>query len=106
MKWIQVVSLAGAVAALSLASCKKEESGCMARGATAEISGNHGHTTNIAAEHIRRGVGGTYPVEGADHAHVFVLKDEDMKQLALGNPVKTRSSSVKAHVHEIEVHCK
>lgn len=94
-----------ALVVLPLAGCKGAESTCLKQGARAEISGNHGHAVEIPAEHVRRGVGGTYPLKGTEHEHVFVLRDDDMKELAAGHSVKTRASSVNGHTHEIEVRC-
>lgn len=88
------------------AGCDKKSNVCP-NGATAELSGNHGHTVTIPAEAVQRGLGGTYPVKGtATHQHVVMLKDADMKKLAAGEAVKTRTSSVNAHVHEVELKCK
>jgi hypothetical protein len=87
-------------------SSSAPQSKCMTQGATAEISGNHGHAIDIPADAIKRGMGGTYAVKGGDHEHAIVLKDADMKTLQSGTPVKTRTSSVNGHVHEVEVKCK
>lgn len=71
------------------------------------VAGSHPHEVTIPAEHIERGVGGVYPVRGqADHSHVIHLSDAEMRQLKAGTSVQTRTSSVNAHVHEVEVSCK
>jgi hypothetical protein len=95
--------------AIGAAGCKSEPaSKCVTNGTVVEISGNHGHTANVPAADVKRGIGGTYPLAKgtADHAHVFVLKDSDMQKLQKGETVTTRSSSVNGHVHELAIRCK
>jgi hypothetical protein len=72
----------------------------------ATITGQHDHTATVPAEHFKRGVGGTYVAKGKDHDHLFMLKDADLGNLQKGQPVKTVTSSVNAHVHEVLVACK
>jgi hypothetical protein len=93
-----------AAIALAAAGCK-DKSACDVEQAKVEISGNHGHSIEIKGSAIRRGIGGTYPVRGGNHEHVFALKDADMKALNAGEKVTTRASSVNGHTHEIVVHC-
>lgn len=97
-------------AALGFVSSACESGGpkskCVTQGTQYEISGNHGHAIDVPADHVKRAIGGTYPVKGGDHEHAIVLKDADMKGLGAGTPVKTRTSSVNGHVHEAEVKCK
>lgn len=99
----------GSLVLVSLAvACDKggPENACTKNGAVATISGDPGHSAEIPADSVKRGMGGTYAIKGTEHEHVFVLKDEEMKTLQQGTAVKTRSSSVNAHLHEIEIKCK
>jgi hypothetical protein len=86
--------------------CEKSGSKCVTNGTVVEISGNHGHTADVPADAVKRGIGGTYAVKGADHEHALVLKDDDMKSLQKGQAVRTRTSSVNGHLHEVEIRCK
>lgn len=103
-----------ALASLSLApltvGCDKgasaTDSKCVQNGTLVELSGNHGHTVDIPADGVKRGIGGTYAVKGGDHEHAIALKDEDMKKLQAGQPVTTRTTSVNGHVHEVSISCK
>ncbi len=88
------------------ASCNKPANKCVTSGAVAEISGDAAHTLEIPADHVKRGLGGMYSSKGGDHEHVIALKDEDMKKLAAGTPVETRTTSVSGHVHEARIRCK
>lgn len=90
----------------STGGCSKSGSKCVTNGTVVEISGNHGHVANIPAEDVKRGIGGTYAIKGADHEHAMVLKDEDMQSLQKGQTVRTRTSSVNGHLHEVEIRCK
>jgi hypothetical protein len=104
-----LVWVAWVLSGVLLTGCDKASapsSKCVSRGTVAEISGNHGHTLDIPADHVRRGLGGTYAVKGGDHEHVVVLTDADQQKLGAGTAVKTRTSSVNGHVHEIEIKCK
>lgn len=95
-----------AVGCLFTGGCKSK-SACVKNGAVVTVAGSHPHEVTIPAEHIARGVGGVYPVRGqTGHSHVIHLSDAEMRQLAAGTPVQTRTSSVDAHVHEVEVSCK
>jgi len=113
-EWMVGVRLAAVVSvgALALAASGCEKGGgaaaskCTTQGTVIEISGNHGHAIDIPAEAVKRGMGGTYAVKGGDHEHAIVLKDADQKSLAAGTPVKTRTGSTNAHVHEVEIKCK
>jgi hypothetical protein len=105
----------GPIAALAMVfglgafGCKSEPaSKCVTNGTVVEISGNHGHTADVPAADIKRGIGGTYPLAKgtADHQHVFVLRDADMQKLQKGEAVTTRSSSVNGHLHELAIRCK
>lgn len=71
-----------------------------------EVSGDHAHSAKVSADKIRRGVGGTYVVHGADHDHLFVLKDEDAQKLERGESVSVRTTSTNAHVHQVTLRCK
>jgi len=108
MKTLRIALCAAALSLVAVTGCEKSapENACTKNGATAELSGNHGHTIDIPADHIKRGIGGTYAVKGGDHEHAIALKDEDMKKLQQAQPVKTRTSSVNGHVHEVEIKCK
>jgi hypothetical protein len=87
------------------AGCQRK-SACAKNGAVVDIAGNHGHETSISGEHVRRGVGGMYPLRGGAHEHTMMLTDADMRSLLDGKPVTTRSTSTDGHVHEISVACK
>jgi hypothetical protein len=99
-RWLTVGGLA-----VLVAGCQKK-SACVTNGVAVDIAGNHGHEASIPAEHVRRGVGGMYPLRGGTHEHTMMLTDADMKALQDGKPVTTRSTSVNSHVHEISVACK
>jgi len=92
--------------ALTAAACSKAASPCLTKGAEVTITGQHDHKAAITAEHVKRGVGGTYVAKGEDHDHLFMLKDADMASLQKGQPISTVTSSVNAHVHEVVVACK
>lgn len=96
----------GAGLLLAAPGCDKGGSKCVTNGTVVEISGNHGHTADVPKDAVKRGIGGTYAVKGADHEHAIVLKDEDMQALQKGTPVRTRTSSVNGHLHEVEIRCK
>lgn len=102
------VTLAGLALTPLSAGCEKgaPPSKCETNGTMVELSGNHGHSVDIPADHVKRGMGGTYAVKGGDHEHAVVLKDEDMKKLKAGTSVTTRTSSVNSHLHEVTISCK
>jgi hypothetical protein len=101
---VLILGLATAVLVVVNIDCRGETA--CAQGAAAEISGNHGHTTEVPAEHVKRGVGGSYAIKGGDHEHVVSLKDADMAELKAGKKVRTIATSVNGHTHEVEVACK
>lgn len=100
--------LAGTVASIALlGACKGEsQSACITAGVIVEIDGTHGHEASVPADHVKRGLGGTYPVSGEDHKHVLTLRDADMQKLQRGEPVETVTSSVKGHTHGVTLRCK
>ena len=98
------VALTVALAAV-LAGCS-QKSRCLTEGVDVEITSDHPHSSTVPTEHVKRGIGGIYPVRGDGHEHVFELKDEEVQKLQHGEPVTTRTSSVNAHAHEITVRCK
>lgn len=102
------IALGAIVLSFLAAGCDKgvPDNACTKNGAMADLSGNHGHAIDVPADHVKRGIGGTYAVRGGEHEHVIVLKDEDMKKIQRAESVKTRTSSVNGHVHEVEVKCK
>jgi hypothetical protein len=102
-KFIRGASL---IAACVLSAGCQKKSACVTNGVVVDIAGNHGHAADISAEHVRRGVGGIYPVTGGTHEHAMRLSDADMKALQEGRSVTTRSTSVNGHVHEIGVACR
>jgi hypothetical protein len=71
-----------------------------------QVAGDHAHSATVSAEKVKQAKGGAYRVRGADHDHAFLLKDEDMQELAHGTPVTVRSSSTNAHTHELTIRCK
>jgi hypothetical protein len=82
----------------------KSETACKG-GIAVEIAGNHGHSLEIPASAIERGVGGTYPLRGGDHEHVVALRDADLERLKKGEELTTRATSVNGHTHEIGLKC-
>jgi hypothetical protein len=100
-----VLGLGGSFFVVAAVGCNKSEGAC-AKGAVAQISGEHGHAAEIPADHVKRGVGGSYQAKGGDHEHVISLKDADFAKLAAGEKVRTVATSVSAHTHEVEVSCK
>jgi hypothetical protein len=103
----RLLATAVAILALGLAvSACQSKSACAKNGATAEVAGSHRHSLSIPAEHIARMVGGTYSLSSEPgHGHAVHLTDADMKQLAEGNPVETRATSVEGHTHEVRLTC-
>jgi hypothetical protein len=99
-----IFGLGGASLAVFAVGCKSD--GACAQGAVAQISGEHGHAAEVPADHVKRGVGGSYQAKGGDHEHVISLKDADFAKLKAGEKVKTVATSVNAHTHEVEVACK
>jgi hypothetical protein len=93
------------ILALAAGGCSRAST-CLTKGAAVTITGQHDHQATITAEHVKRGVGGTYVAKGQDHDHLFMLKDADMASLQKGQPVKTVTSSVNAHGHEVVVACR
>lgn len=92
--------------ATAAAGCDRKASGPCAGGVDAEISGNHGHTFDVPAEHFTRDLGGSYAVRGGDHEHTAPLTDANIAALKKGESVTTRTTSVRGHGHEITVRCK
>lgn len=86
------------------AGCEKK-SACENADVTSKISGNHGHTLDVPAEAVVRGIGGVYPLKGGDHEHIVNLSDADLAALNEGRSVTTRATSVESHTHEVAVRC-
>ena len=101
---VVVLGVMGSSLVALVAGCKSD--GACAKGAVAQISGEHGHAAEIPADHVKRGVGGSYQAKGGDHEHVISLKDADFAKLQAGEKVRTIATSVNAHTHEVEVACK
>ena len=93
------------LAVLTLACEKKPESVCP-KGAEVTIAGNHGHSAEFAADKLVKGKSAKAPLQGGTHEHALVLKADQVEALGRGEKVQSRTSSVNAHVHEIEVRCK
>lgn len=87
---------------LLLGGCNK---GQKCKSTVVAISGEHGHKADVPADHVNRGIAGTYPVTGGEHEHVLPLKDQDFADLKAGKTVHTRTTSVNGHTHEVEIHC-
>ncbi len=100
--WIPTTLL---VLPLALACEKKVESVCP-KGAEVTIAGNHGHTAELPADKLLAGKSAKAPLRGGTHEHALVLKADQVEALGRGEKVQSRTSSVNAHVHEIEVSCK
>ena len=98
-------AVASVALAATLAACS-HKSRCVTDGVDVQIAGDHPHSATVPTEHVKRAVGATYPVRGANHEHAIVLRDNDMQKLERGEPVTTRTSSVNGHVHEVIVRCK
>lgn len=106
MRFLTIRStFAPAILAMTVAACS-HKSRCVTDGVEVQIAGDHPHSATVTTEQVKRAIGGTYPVHGADHEHAIVLRDEDMQKLERGEPVTTRTSSVNGHVHEVSVRCK
>jgi hypothetical protein len=71
-----------------------------------QVVGDHAHSAKVSSDRVKRGEGGAFRVHGDGHDHAFILKEEDMKQLALGATVTVRTSSANVHLHEVTVRCK
>lgn len=98
-------AVATAALAATLAACAQKNR-CVTEGVDAQIAGDHPHSAIVPTEHMKRAVGGTYPVRGSDHEHAIVLRENDMQKLERGEPATTRTSSANGHVHEVIVRCK
>lgn len=95
-----------ATSVLVLGACEEKPKGaCGEKGTKVEISGNHAHQLELPAEGLASDGAKTYALKGGSHEHAVGLKAEHAKQLASGDVAKTRSSSVNAHVHELEIRC-
>ena len=70
-----------------------------------EVTGDHPHTAAVSPDKVKRGLGGTYRVQGDVHQHAFQLTDDDMRTLMSGGSVTTRTSSASGHMHEVLVRC-
>ncbi len=105
MRPIHLITSALVVAPLALGCEKKEEPICP-KGAEVTLAGNHGHSSELASEKLKKGSSAQAPVKGGSHEHALVLRSQDVETLATSKSVKSRTSSVNAHVHEIEVRCK
>ncbi len=105
MRVIHLITSALVIAPLALGCEKKAEPICP-KGAEVTLSGNHGHTSELGAEKLKKGSSAKAPVKGGTHEHAIVLRTEDVESLHTSKSVKSRTSSVNAHVHEIEVRCK
>jgi hypothetical protein len=100
--WIFVTPM---LLAFALACEKKPESVCE-KGAEVTIAGNHGHAAELSADKLIKGRTAKAAVQGGTHEHALVLKADQVEALGRGEAVKSRTSSVNAHVHEIEVRCR
>ncbi|HMR04550.1 MAG TPA: hypothetical protein PKA88_02215 [Polyangiaceae bacterium] len=100
--WIPMTLL---VLPLALACEKKAESVCP-NGADVTIAGNHGHAAELPADKLVKGRSAQAALRGGTHEHALVLKADQVEALGRGEKVQSRTSSVNAHVHEIEVSCK
>ena len=97
-------ALAAAFFALAFATaCEKEPAGCVPE---VKISGNHGHAVEIPAEHVGHDKAEAYSVGGdADHKHAMALRGPQLKSLSSGQKIETRTTSVRAHAHQLVVSC-
>jgi hypothetical protein len=89
--------------ALTLLGCSRKE---RCSEIEVQVLGDHAHSAKVSPDKVKRGEGGAYRVHGDGHDHALLLKDEDVKQLALGATVTVRTSSTNAHMHEVTVRCK
>ncbi len=91
----------------ALAACEKKPPPlCGGKGTQVEISGNHAHALELPDDALADGRGGMFPLKGGSHEHAVGLKAEEAQKLGAGQRAATRSSSVNAHAHEIEIRCK
>jgi hypothetical protein len=105
---MRILAIHFAVASASLATLAacSHKSRCVTDGVDVQIAGDHPHSATVPSEHVKRAVGGTYPVRGADHEHSIMLREGDMQKLERGEHVTTRTSSVNGHIHEVILRCK
>jgi hypothetical protein len=101
------VRVAGALAVALIAcaafcTCRRQSGRCAT---VAEISGNHGHEVVVPTSVLQNGDTATIGVEGGTHRHVVVLRQADISSLEARQPVRTRTSSVHGHAHEVELRC-
>jgi hypothetical protein len=96
--WLAMLGLA-----VAAASCDKSGI-CGGKDLLVSISGNHGHAERIEKSALEKGAG-RFKIEGGSHEHGFRLTDADVSKLRAGETLALRSTSMNAHVHELEVKC-
>jgi hypothetical protein len=92
----------GLVACAAFCTCRAQSSDCRIG---VEISGNHGHDVVVPAAVMTSDGLSTLGVEGGTHRHVVVVQQVDIATLKGHHPVRTRTSSVQGHGHEVELRC-
>jgi len=92
----------GLIACAAFCTCRAQSRQCAI---VAEISGNHGHEVLVPASVLKTGDTATIGVEGGTHRHVLVLRPTDVGSLEGRQPVRSRTSSVHGHAHEVELRC-
>lgn len=80
---------------------------CVANGARANISYNHGHVFSVPAADIAGGAQHSYDITGsADHSHTVGISADQMATLASNRPLQVTSSAGGGHTHMIDVYCR
>ena len=105
---------AGAAGAALLVACggssDDDDTGgnCLMAGASANISGNHGHTLSVSAADIMRGTAATYDITGSatDHGHMVTISVGAFAMLANNESAMTVSTSGGGHTHNIMITCR
>ena len=70
------------------------------------VGKNHGHVLTVSLEDVKAGVEKTYDLKGtASHLHAATLTAEDMKKLAAGEVLRTKSTTDKGHTHRLVARC-
>ncbi len=70
------------------------------------VGKNHGHVLVVSIEDVKAGVEKTYELKGAaSHPHTATLSADDMKKLALGEVLRTKSTTDKGHTHRLVARC-
>jgi hypothetical protein len=103
--WLRALAVFARVVGMAIALSACSHSSHCAQ-IDVQVMGDQAHSSNVSGDKVRRGVGGTYLVHGADHEHAFLLTDQDARTIAAGGSVTVRTTSASGHLHEVIVRCK